>query len=793
MKTIVLTILFFCITQILHSQNEDGVVSLALPVRNSLTYNQFAVNPTFSFVRQQNKYINITNKREWMQFDDAPLTYFAGYSGRFRENIGAGISLFQQNYGVLTTFGGILNFAYNAQLNTDSNLTFGINVGAYSSGINNGRIVTNEADPSLNNMPSNFLLSVSPGINYGTAFLDFGVSVQNAILYNFSTSELFKEDPEQSIQAHFMYTGYMYSNSFFDESKFTGRVIAQFKDDNTVFSGTAMLTIPLGIWAQAGYNTLYGVHGGIGLNITKNISIEYNYEKAMGDLSNFGSAHELTLAYKFNNRERYDYSREDDVSALIAPTKKKNTAKPTNTEAEANRRASEQAKEQARLAAESKAQQEAQERARLAAEAKAQQEAEEQARLAAEAKAQQEAQEQARLAAEAKAQQEAQEQARIAAEAKAQQEAQEQARLAAEAKAQQEAQEQARIAAEAKAQQEAEEQARLAAEAKAQQEAEEQARLAAETKAQEEAEEQARLAENEDALPNATDVLGISMNELAQSTEDSKKTQTDLLARLKDVVDSKNQDLKDLKEENDLSEQGIYMEPKPFKSLSEENRKLEAIKTDLETAISERSAKIKELEELYEQRQQIDTIEMDEVNLFYRKTIKELKSEQAVALKTKSDLEAKLVEIKIATDYERKRRIKRAAYKNEEDRLAQDKSTLKYIRENTPLSDTPLTKDDFDFGENRSGNIEILKNVQNVENGFYMILAVHNDTEKRDEFLRKAVASGQKNINFFYDVNTSKYYIYHEKFDSIDQANQAQQSKGSQPYNDKISIVKIEN
>ncbi len=825
MKAIVLTILFFCTAQMFYSQQEDGVVSLALPVRNSLTYNQYAVNPTFSFVRQQNKYINITNKREWMQFDDAPVTYLVGYSGRFRENIGAGVSLFQQNYGVLTTFGGILNFAYNAQLNTDSNLTFGINVGAYSSGINNGHVVTNEADPSLNNMPSNFLLSVSPGINYGTAFLDFGVSVQNAILYNFSTSELFKEDPEQSIQGHIMYTGYMYSNSFLDESKFTGRVIAQFKDENTVFSGTAMLTIPLGIWAQAGYNTLYGVHGGVGLNITKNISVEYNYEKAMGDLSNFGSAHELTLAYKFNNKERYDYSREDDVSALIAPTKKKNTAKPTNTQAEANRRASEQAKEQARLAAEAKAQQEAEEQARLAAEAKVQQEAEEQARLATEAKAQQEAEEQARLAAEAKAQQEAEEQtrlaaevkaqqeaeeqarlaaeakaqqeaeeqARLAAEAKAQQEAEEQARLAAEAKAQQEAEEQARLAAEAKAQQEAEEQARLTAEAKAQQEAEEQARLAAEAKAQQEAEEQARLAENEDVLPNATDALGISMNELAQSTEDSKNTQAELLAKLQEVVDSKNQDLKDLKEENDLSEQGIYMEPKPFKSISEENRKLEAIKTDLESAISERSSKIKELEELYEQRQLIDTIKMDEVNLFYRKTIRELKAEQAVALKTKSDLEAKLVEIKIATDYERKRRIKRAAYKNEEDRFAQDKATLNYIRENTALSDTPLTKEDFDFGEKRNGNIEILKNVQNVENGYYMILAVHSDTEKRDEFLRKAVASGQKNINFFHDVNTSKYYIYYEKFDSIQSANEAQQSKGSKPYNEKLSIVKIEN
>ena len=109
-KILLHIVLFFCITQQLYSQ-EDGVVAFNIPVRNSLKFNRQFINPTFSFVRQQNKYISFNNKREWVQFDDAPQTYLFGYSGRFRENIGAGISLFQQNYGVLTTFGGVLNFA----------------------------------------------------------------------------------------------------------------------------------------------------------------------------------------------------------------------------------------------------------------------------------------------------------------------------------------------------------------------------------------------------------------------------------------------------------------------------------------------------------------------------------------------------------------------------------------------------------------------------------------------------------------------------------------------------------
>ena len=150
MKThLLVLILCFCSTQMFYSQEDDGVVALSLPVRNSLSFNRFVINPTFSFVREQHKYISIFNKREWVQFEDAPLTYMASYSGRFGENIGAGIGLFQQNYGVLTTFGGTANFAYNVRMNRDSNLTFGLNIGAYKSGLNSGSVVSNVDDPAL--------------------------------------------------------------------------------------------------------------------------------------------------------------------------------------------------------------------------------------------------------------------------------------------------------------------------------------------------------------------------------------------------------------------------------------------------------------------------------------------------------------------------------------------------------------------------------------------------------------------------------------------------------------------
>ncbi len=795
-------VLFFCATQQFYSQSQEGgVVSFALPVRNSLKFNRYIMNPTFSFVREQNKYVSIYNKRQWVQFDNAPQTYLLSYGGRFSENSGIGVGLFQQDYGVLTTFGGVLNYAYNVAINRESNLTFGMNLGFYKSGINNGKVVTNFSDPSLDNIPSNSLLTINPGINYGTAFLDFGLSINNLALYNLKTSKIVEDDPEQSIQAHLMYTGYLLARGgFFDEAKFSGLVRSEFKKEQTVVSGIAMLSIPKGLWAQAGYNSLYGLSGGIGFNLTSQIAMEYNYEKAMGDLTTFGSSHEITLAYRFKNTERYLYGDDDEQGALITPVKKSRRikAKPkTVTKPKIDKKA--------KLAAEAKAKADAAAKAKLAAEAKAKADAAAKAKLAAEAKAKADAAAKAKLAAEAKAKADAAAKAKLAAEAKAKADAAAKAKLAAEAKAKADAAAQAKAKvnqlaeiakakakadAEAKAKLEAQAKAKLALEAaKAKEEADAaakakaaaRAKLAAEAKAKAKAAEEARVKEQE------TNDISKPVDELTRFTNETKKTQEDLLTKLSEKIASKEQDLKDLKEENDLGDKGIFKQPKPFKSVTAENKALESLQSEIDNVIKKQDDKINELNRLYK-----ESNKRDSTSMRYQKTINELKSVQAQTIKTKENLVSKLEKIKIATEIERKRRIKRATYDNEEDRYEKDRARLNQIKTTTSVSSVPLKTEDFDFGEEQS-NIQIIKDVKNVESGYYLVIAVHSDVAKRDDFLIKAVKAGQSNINFFYDVNSSKYFIYYERFNDLAAANNALKSKGSKPYNSKMSIVKIEN
>ncbi len=798
-------ILFLFLTQWVYSQ-EDGVVAFSLPVRNSLKFNKYAINPTFSFVREQNKYISFTNKREWVQFENAPQTYLFSYSGRFSENVGAGLGLFQQDYGVLTTFGGILNFAYNAVLDRDSNLTFGMNLGFYKSGINEGNVVNNFPDPSLDNIPSNSLLTVNPGINYGTTFFDFGLSLNNIVSYNLKTNKMIEENPEQSIQAHIMYTGYINNGGFFDQSKFSTLIRSEFKKDKTVYSGILMLTIPKGMWAQAGYNSLYGASGGIGFNLTNQISLEYNYEKAIGDLSSFGSSHEMTLAYKFKKNYKYNYGDDDEEGALITPTKKgrrsvakKSSTGKTDADFRANRIAKAQAKAKAdeeakaKLAVEEKQNTDEATNIKLAQEAQAK--AEEESRLKAIADAKTKADEAARIKLAQEAKVKADEEARLKAIADAKAKADEAARIKLTQEAKAKADEEARLKAIADEKAKADEAARIKLAQEAQAKADEEARLKAiaDAKAKADEEERIRTEELEGVLiSKPTDANSIEMSNLTKLATDSKIEQEELLMKLRETVASRQKDLKDLKEENDLSEQGIFTEPKPFKSVTAENAELETLKIQIDDVIKSQNLKISQLEDLYKERLKNNTEEEDSIAMIYLNEIEIIKKAQKDAIRAKASLVSELEEIKIATEIERKRRIKRAAYDNEEARYTKDRAVLNAIKQNTPASTVALKTEDFDFGEEQS-NIQIVKDVKNVESGYYMVIAVHNDVEKRDEFLRKAVAAGQSNINFFYDVNTSKYYIFYEKYNSIEEANMALKLKGSEPYNGKMSMVKIEN
>lgn len=95
--------------------------------RNFMKFNRFLTVPTFSALRENKTSLSAIVRNSNVEFEDNPRLYLATYSGKMRENVGAGLAIYQQEVGVFKDFGALANYAHRLQLNETMDLTFGFN------------------------------------------------------------------------------------------------------------------------------------------------------------------------------------------------------------------------------------------------------------------------------------------------------------------------------------------------------------------------------------------------------------------------------------------------------------------------------------------------------------------------------------------------------------------------------------------------------------------------------------------------------------------------------------------
>ena len=282
------------------------VLTFSPPPQNNLKFNRFLLNPAFSFVREDNTYIVMYHRNQWVQYDDSPKVYMLSYTGKLSERAGFGFGLFQQNIGVITSFGGIANYAYNVKFKQKFDITLGFNVAYYNSGINKNRTITAEPDPLVMAMRNNSLVSIHPGINVGYKQFDFGVYLENLIDYDFKSNMMAKEYTNKSISGHIAYTHQMTSlKDLFEDSEFRLMLRAK-KSEQYGFGlgGSLLVNFPRIGWVQTGTDDYYGIAIGAGFHFTKRLSLGYTFERTTKEgLVNLGPSHEITMIFSFKDRQ----------------------------------------------------------------------------------------------------------------------------------------------------------------------------------------------------------------------------------------------------------------------------------------------------------------------------------------------------------------------------------------------------------------------------------------------------------------------------------------------------------
>ncbi len=321
--------LFLCILALtkVSAQDDNPFITYDVPGQNLLKFNRFLLNPTFSTVREDKSYFNLLHRNQSATFNDNAQTYFLSYSGRMNDRTGLGLSLFSQQFGAITNYGILANYAYGVKLSDKSNFTFGANVSYYRSGFDRNRASTvDPEDPLLNGLQNSNLLSFQPGINLSYGKFDFGVFAENLFDYNLRTNTSITDFADKTFSGHLQYT-HQFKN---DASIFQGGRLMpllrvkkggekyEVAGQDFILGGSLILDLPRLGWVQGGYDTFFGASAGVGFNLSKRLSLGYTMEKGVANnFNNFGLTHEISFAYAITPNLTEDRVLFEDDNELV--------------------------------------------------------------------------------------------------------------------------------------------------------------------------------------------------------------------------------------------------------------------------------------------------------------------------------------------------------------------------------------------------------------------------------------------------------------------------------------------
>ncbi len=290
---------------------------------------------------------------------------------------------------------------------------------------------------------------------------------------------------------------------------------------------------------------------------------------------------------------------------------------------------------------------------------------------------------------------------------------------------------------------------------------------------------------------NAIDeTKGSSVEKLRLVLEANKKIQDVLLIKLDSLAINMQNDLDDIKNKDiETLEESQKLEQESKARIGETNEIISQLKQNLAenrkiyTGIMSKVQRI-----TTQQNQEYKKKVRANLSTKEQESLSEINKISEVQLgneKRNENLLTKIEAINNEKNTEVKRKIAKATYYSAEAREFDDKlalvklqryqknSTVEDISLATKTPETETIRKDLKQGvynQNNLTKIEVLKNLNELKNGFYLVHEVFTDSKKRDEFAIKLTDFGEKQTSFFFNVNNFSYYVYSEIIENLDKA-----------------------
>ena len=302
---------------------------------------------------------------------------------------------------------------------------------------------------------------------------------------------------------------------------------------------------------------------------------------------------------------------------------------------------------------------------------------------------------------------------------------------------------------------------------------------------------------------------GTSVEKLKLVLEANKNIQAVLVSKLQSLVSDMRQDVELLKKQDipDL-ETSKSLEQRSTDNLIKTNEALQILKKDLAenrktyTGIMYDVQRITiETNNEYKKkarenaRKPADIVALDE--------IKKIQAEQDKNEKLNKLLFNKIEVINTERISVIKNKMQLATFYSEESRSFDDKMALERLKRYKKAAILNQNEDKYKIKEKSTAvgikkgfktiDIEVIKNLKEAKNGFYLVLGVFKEAKERDTFVMKLIDAGDTEATFFYNNNSFTYYVYTRIFISVNDALRGFKDVENKKMHEKMKIVKLEN
>jgi len=266
---------------------------------NLTQFNSSLLNPVFTLDRNNPQSLSLWTRWQWQQIDTDPTTVFVNYTHRLKGNAAFGVGFLQHNTGVFLQTGGVLNYAYELNIDQDFQISFGLNLFGFQQELADNRFQQGPGLPFLDDGPA-FVLQATPGIQLGYKNFQLGFVGENLVDHNVTAGERNNGYDKKIFVGHASYQFAIPGAGVFEGASV--RPMAYIKTIPTLDTQYGMNTLfaTQKLWVQAGYNNFYGVSGGVGGTFFDKFSIGALVEiGTSSDLDGKEPTFEIVTSYQF--------------------------------------------------------------------------------------------------------------------------------------------------------------------------------------------------------------------------------------------------------------------------------------------------------------------------------------------------------------------------------------------------------------------------------------------------------------------------------------------------------------